>query len=153
MYVVSFITIGAAWLVHTAITEHLARADLTFLRLNLLLLMLVAVLPFPTRLVAEGIDDASGERVFVATYGLVLLGIRVMLWALAAYARRERLVSPDEVEEAIAANRTVVPVVIAYGAAILIGMALPALAVGLYCLVAIYLIVPVGQLARLFRRS
>ena len=64
-----------------------------------------------------------------------------------------RLVSPDEVEEAIAANRTVVPVVIAYGAAILIGMALPALAVGLYCLVAIYLIVPVGQLARLFRRS
>ena len=52
-YVVSFLTIGAAWLGHTALTDRLMRADHIFLRLNLLLLLAVAFLPFPTRLVAN----------------------------------------------------------------------------------------------------
>jgi uncharacterized membrane protein len=90
-YVVSFLTIGAAWLAHGAITDRLTKADLGLLRLNLLLLLFVAVLPFPTRLVAEGPDDVSGERVFVAIYGIVLLAIRVLLYALDTYARWEHL--------------------------------------------------------------
>jgi uncharacterized membrane protein len=52
-YVVSFATIGALWLGHNAITDYLDRADVTLLRLNLLLLLLVAFLPFPTRLVSD----------------------------------------------------------------------------------------------------
>jgi Endosomal/lysosomal potassium channel TMEM175 len=47
-YVVSFLTIGAGWLVHTALTDRLAQSDSIFLRLNLLLLLVVAFLPFPT---------------------------------------------------------------------------------------------------------
>ena len=46
-YVVSFLTIGAAWLGHTAITDRLAAADFVLLKINLLLLLVVAVLPFP----------------------------------------------------------------------------------------------------------
>jgi TMEM175 potassium channel family protein len=49
--------------------------------LNLLLLLFVSLLPFPTRLVAESLDDCSGERVFVTMYGLTLLAIRVLLFA------------------------------------------------------------------------
>jgi uncharacterized membrane protein len=40
-YVVSFLTIGGAWLVHTALTDQLALADQLFLRLNLLFLLVV----------------------------------------------------------------------------------------------------------------
>jgi TMEM175 potassium channel family protein len=47
-YVVSFLTIGAAWLGHTWMTDNLERADSLLLRLNLLLLLVVAFLPFPT---------------------------------------------------------------------------------------------------------
>lgn len=47
-YVVSFATIGALWLGHNAITDYLERVDITFLRLNLLVLMCVSFLPFPT---------------------------------------------------------------------------------------------------------
>ena len=47
-YVVSFMTIGAAWLAHTALTDRLGQSDSIFLRLNLLLLLVVAFLPFPT---------------------------------------------------------------------------------------------------------
>jgi uncharacterized membrane protein len=35
-YVVSFVTIGAAWISHNALTERLDRADSILLRMNLL---------------------------------------------------------------------------------------------------------------------
>jgi hypothetical protein len=52
-YVVSFATIGAVWFSHTVITEYLDHADSVLIRLNLLLLLVVSFLPFPTRLLAE----------------------------------------------------------------------------------------------------
>ncbi len=97
-YVISFLTIGAAWLAHTALTDRLTRADPLLLRLNLLLLLAVVFLPFPTRLVAAALHNASGqdERVFVTLYGLTLLAIRVLGAALDAYARHEHLYSPHQ---------------------------------------------------------
>jgi two-component sensor histidine kinase len=52
-YIVSFLTIGAAWLAHTGITKRLVKVDAILLRLNLLLLLLISFLPFPTRLRVE----------------------------------------------------------------------------------------------------
>jgi uncharacterized membrane protein len=52
-YLVSFSTIGAVWLEHTVITEYLDHATSVLIRLNLLLLMVVSFLPFPTRLLGE----------------------------------------------------------------------------------------------------
>ena len=43
----AFLTIGVAWLAHTALTDRLAHTDPIFLRLNLLLLLAVVYLPFP----------------------------------------------------------------------------------------------------------
>ena len=77
-YVVSFLTIGGAWLQHTALTDQLARTDPLFLRLNLLVLLVVVFLPFPTKLVADALHETSGERVYVAMYGLTLLAIRLL---------------------------------------------------------------------------
>jgi len=42
-YFVSFSTIGAIWLAHTAITEYLNQANAILVRLNLLLLLVVRV--------------------------------------------------------------------------------------------------------------
>jgi uncharacterized membrane protein len=58
-YLVSFATIGAVWFGHTVITEYLDHANSTFIRLNLLLLLAVSFLPFPTRLVAEYTREAK----------------------------------------------------------------------------------------------
>jgi uncharacterized membrane protein len=93
-YVVSFLTIGAGWLGHTALTDRLAQSDSIFLRLNLLVLLVVAFLPFPTRLVADALQHTDAERVAVTFYGLTLLAIRVVGSGLAEYARREHLYSP-----------------------------------------------------------
>ena len=90
-YLISFLTITAAWLAHTAMTDRLAHTDSILLRLNLLLLLLVAFLPFPTRLVSDALHEPSNERVFVTMYGLTLLAIRLLGFALDAYADREHL--------------------------------------------------------------
>jgi uncharacterized membrane protein len=154
-YAVSFLTIGAAWLVHTALTDRLTRSDPIFLQINLLVLLVVAFLPFPTRLVANGLHNTGAERVAVTIYGLTLLAIRLLGSALDAYARREHLYSPQsDGDEPQGPRRKLLPVVIVYVIAILIGLVLPGVAVALYFGIAVYLIVPFRQVARLlFRRS
>jgi uncharacterized membrane protein len=156
-YVVSFLTIGAAWLGHTALTDRLKRVDPIFLRINLLLLMVVVFLPFPTRLVADALTNTQGERVFVTLYGLTLLAIRLLGSALDAYARRERLSSQEgdqEGEEEVdGGSGKLIPVLIGYVIAIIVGLAFPVLAVCLYAAVAVYLVVPFREVRHvMFRR-
>jgi uncharacterized membrane protein len=154
-YLASFLTIGGAWLLHTALTDQLARADSLFLRLNLLVLLVVVFLPFPTGLVAESLRhaDSSAERVYVTLYGLTLLAIRLLGSALDGYARYAHLYSPaKEGEELHSTQRKFLPVVIGYVIAILIGLALPAAAVVLYFGIAVYLVVPFREAARVLIR-
>jgi len=154
-YLVSFLTIGVSWLVHTALTDQLTRVDQLFLRLNLLVLLVVVFLPYPTRLVAEALrhDDISGERVYVTLYGLTLLAIRLLGSALDAYARYEHLYSPaQEGEELHSTQRKFLPAVLGYVIAILIGLALPVAAVALYFGLAVYLVVPFREAARVLAR-
>ena len=111
---------------HTALTDQLARTDQLFLRLNLLVLLVVVFLPFPTGLVADALHNSGDERVYVTLYGLTLLAIRLLGFTLDAYARHEHLYSPaGEGEELQSTQRKFLPVVIGYVIAILIGLALP----------------------------
>ncbi len=152
-YVVSFVTIGGAWLAHTALTDRLAQSDSILLRLNLLLLLVVAFLPFPTRLVADALQHTDAERVAVTFYGLTLLAIRVLGSGLAEYARREHLYSPPgEGEEPPGEQRKLLPVVSGYVIAVIIGLVLPGAAVALYFAIAIYLVVPFREVAQLMLR-
>ena len=48
-YFVSFMTIGAVWIEHSALVDVLDHIDGVFMRLNLVLLLFCAFLPFPTR--------------------------------------------------------------------------------------------------------
>ena len=114
----------------------------------------MAFLPFPTRLVADALHHAGAERVAVTIYGLTLLAIRLLASALDAYARREHLFSQEEDREELYERRNLLAVVIGYVTAILVGLALPKVAVALYFGIAVYLVVPFGEVGRLlFRRS
>jgi uncharacterized membrane protein len=82
-YVISFLTIGGAWIAHGGLTDNLDRVDRILLRLNLMFLMLIAFLPFPTRLVGDALHQTAGaERVATVVYGTTLLAIRLMFFAL-----------------------------------------------------------------------
>jgi uncharacterized membrane protein len=130
-------------------TDRLARADSILLRLNLLLLLVVTFLPFPTGLVGEALREPSSERVFVTIYGLTLLVIRLLGYALDEYASREHLYAPQGDDEEQRDRKPFLPVVAAYVIAILIGLAFPVLAVWVYLGIAVYLVVPFREAARL----
>ncbi len=61
-YATSFLTVGGIWLVHHGIFRRVQYANRRVMQVNLVLLMAVAFLPFPTKLVAEAIRDPSAER-------------------------------------------------------------------------------------------
>jgi hypothetical protein len=100
------------------------------------------------------LHDTSDERVFVALYGFTLLAIRFFGYALDRYARFEKLYAPGEVDEELQTERRDVwPVVVAYVTVILIGLAVPTLAVALYLAVAVALVVPFRDIRLLLRDS
>jgi uncharacterized membrane protein len=99
-YACSFLTIGAIWLRHHGIFTRLAYVDRRLMTLNLLLLMAVSFLPFPTRLVAEAIQNEDAERAAIVFYGTTLLVISVLIGALWATAARDRKLLRPELDQA-----------------------------------------------------
>ena len=85
-YVVSFLSIGIMWMNHHTIMAHVARMDRPLLVLNLLLLMAVVAVPFPTALVAEHLTGSSkAAATATVTYGLVMIAISAGFAALWVY--------------------------------------------------------------------
>jgi uncharacterized membrane protein len=153
-YAASFLTIGAAWLGHSAITDRLTRADLMVLRINLMVLLVVAFLPFPTKLVAQALHDTEGERIYVTFYGFTLLAIRLLIFGLDSYAQGEHLYTEEPADgELQTERRQLWPVLAGYAVSIVIGLVLPVVAVVMYFALAVYLVVPIRDVRRmLFRR-
>jgi len=153
-YVVSFSTIGAAWLAHNAITEYLDRTDAAFVRLNLLLLLFVSFLPFPTRLFADYIGQDSSERVAATFYGISLLLASTMLLVLWRYAVWAHLVRPDAGDEEIQLlTQRLTPGLGGYLVLIVSGLFVPIVAVIGYLGIALYYIIPFRRLSAGFTPS
>ena len=93
-YVTSFVTIGIIWINHHHNMRAIEHADRTFMFINLLLLLVVAFIPFPTKLVADFLDR-SGERPAVIAYTATLLLMAVLYTIWWRYARTgRRLIAP-----------------------------------------------------------
>ena len=148
-YLVSFSTIGAVWLEHTVITEFLERATSVFIRLNLLLLLVVSFLPFPTKLLGEYVGEEAPARVAVTIYGLNLFLASALVSLLWRYAVRERLIRPDIADSDVKmiTNR-LTPGLAGYVLMIVLGLFLPVVAVLGYLIIAVYIIIPFGALRR-----
>lgn len=153
-YLVSFLAIGGAWIAHAALTDRLVKTDPVFLRLNLLVLLTVVFLPFPTRLLSEGFGEQEAERVAVTLFGGTLLAIRLTGVALDGYARREHLyrnVEDDEGDEGELedSRRKSLITIVGYVVTILVGLVLPGVAVAFYFALVLYVVVPFREVTAL----
>ncbi len=87
-YAVSFLTIGIIWMNHHTIFEQLRRVDRPLLVINLFLLMVVALIPFPTALLAAQLQAGHDEAVAGATYGITMAAMGALFGVLWAYVLR-----------------------------------------------------------------
>ena len=85
-YVVSFLTIGIIWVNHHAVMERIRVVNRPLLFINLLFLMAVAVIPFPTALLADYLREGHDERLAAAVYGGTMAVMGVTFGATWAYA-------------------------------------------------------------------
>jgi uncharacterized membrane protein len=99
-YATSFLTIGGIWMSHHALFSRLAYVSRRLAQANLLLLMLVSFMPFPTRLVAESIADPNAERAAVVFYGGVLLTISTVIAGMWRVVARD----PELLEDGVDAD-------------------------------------------------
>jgi uncharacterized membrane protein len=88
-YVTSFLTIGGMWMAHHGLFARLKYADLRLTQLNIVLLMIVSFLPFPTGVLADALHASDrSERVAIGVYGGTLLLSQVAYGAVVRYALR-----------------------------------------------------------------
>ena len=89
-YAVSFLTIGIIWVNHHTVMNQFDRVDRRFLFLNVVLLMCVAFVPFPTRLIAEHVrgDGLEGPAL---VYGATMTVMSIAYLSLWLYGVRRLL--------------------------------------------------------------
>lgn len=129
-YITSFLTIGIIWMNHHHTVSLIARTDRTMLFLNNLLLLTVAFLPFPTKLVGDYLRR-PGEEAAALAYAatLVVMAILHQLWW--QYARRDRRLIADETSDSAlrAVDRAYWPGVPMYAAVLIVAFFSPLAAV------------------------
>jgi uncharacterized membrane protein len=138
-YATSFLTIGGIWLVHHGVFRRLQYANRRVMVINLLLLMAVAFLPFPTKLMAEAIHEQDATRTAVLFYGLALFVTSVLLsllWGSVAYDRNLLLPEVDE-QEVRAMVVATTPTLGFYLAVVAVAIVAPRIAAVGYLLVAV----------------
>ena len=130
-YLVSFLTIGAAWLGHTALTDRLERTDSVFLRLNLLLLLVGDVPAVSHRAGRRGparTVERAGVRHAVRAHAADDPSSWDLPWTRMPTANTSTRRDDDEEEQKGTENFC--PSSLPYAIAILIGLAFPGRGVG-----------------------
>ncbi|HKD33843.1 MAG TPA: TMEM175 family protein [Gaiellaceae bacterium] len=142
-YAVSFVTIGIIWSNHNTVMAQLDKVDRAFLMLNIFLLMCVAFLPFPTRLVAEHLRDRHDLEPAAFAYGATMTVMALCYMTLWLYASRGgRLLRDDYDPRTVSGiTRSYLPGVPLYLTATLLAFASPLVSVAIFGGIALFYVV------------
>jgi uncharacterized membrane protein len=107
-FVISFLIIGLMWIEHHRIFRYIANYDAGLLWRNLLLLLCVSFVPFPTALFSENFWSRTAFILYTASFGGVATA-KLLIWRHASSAN---LLKPDvspALERRIARRSLAVP--------------------------------------------
>ena len=139
-FAVSFVTIGIMWINHHAMFDRVAAVDRRLLFLNLLLLLSISFVPFPTAVLGDYVRDADAGHAAAALYGanmlLVGLGFLAMWRYLLGHPElRTPELGDDGVRDAL--RRTIIGPVL-YASSIVVALVSAEAALVLFALLAGY---------------
>jgi TMEM175 potassium channel family protein len=90
-YTLSFVTIGIMWLNHHEVMRLVRTVDHGLLLLNMLLLLLIAFVPFPTAVLADFLQDGGERGAAAFFYAATFATTAVIYNAFWHYLRRHRV--------------------------------------------------------------
>ncbi len=136
-YAVSFVIIGIMWVNHHTVMAQIDRTDRRFLFANIGLLMCIAFVPFPTRLVAEHIRG-DGARDAALVYGFTMVATAIMFNITWFYASRGGRLLRRDADPAVVSglSRSYLPGPWIYLAAALLAFVSPAASVIAFLVIA-----------------
>ena len=138
-YVTTFLVIGIIWINHHHCVSLMGRVDRTFLFINLLLMLTVSFMPFPTKLVAAYLQKPD-EREAVIAYAttMTLMAIIYNVWW--RYARNNRRLIADGVPDSAleAVDRAFNPGVPLYGITLAVAFVSPLASVAITLALAVF---------------
>src|ERR1700682_669021 len=85
-YVASFLTVGVVWVNHHAIFKGLRAVDRTIQFINLVLLLTVVLVPYPTQLLGRYLNSPTNGPVAAAFYAVVMTLMSISFQVLVAWA-------------------------------------------------------------------
>jgi uncharacterized membrane protein len=142
-YAVSFMTIGVIWINHHGILRLVAEPDPLFVLLNLVLLLFVAFLPFPTHVLADALQTGQGAPAAAVFYGITATLMAASFNALWIYASSgNRLLRSDAPERVVSGiTRSFRPGIAMYATATLIGLASAWVSASLYAAITLFYVI------------
>src|SRR5438132_3350733 len=143
-YLVSFLTIGIIWVNHHTLLEHCRRVDRRFLYLNLLLLVAVGIVPFPTSLVDRYILSEHGAAAALVVYGIGAVLIAIAFSGVFFYATHDgRLVGDAAAARRLRREGRLFPIGLgAYPLGIALAFVAPIASLAVYGLTALFYALP-----------
>src|SRR5882757_3937339 len=148
-YVTSFATIGIIWLNHHAMFHSVERVEHTTLTLNLLLLLVVSFIPYPTAVLSR--YGTLPSSTFL--YGVVLSMLGITYSLLWLHVVRSGLTSA-RIDKRTARHKTWCNLAgtLTYSTAALIALRFPRVSVLIYFLVAVFYFIPTWRSADVQKR-
>jgi uncharacterized membrane protein len=145
-YVISFLLIGLLWANHHIMFEHIIRSDRTQMFVNVLLLMVVAFIPFTASVLASAFRNGAGESVAIALYaGTLVLG-GLCFNGLWSHAYRAGLMDDTVTSQrAQRMTRRILFGPIAYAVGGVVGYVLPVLGVVIFGVLILLYWLPIPQ--------
>ena len=119
-YAASFLTIGIMWVNHHAVFRQFARVDRSLLLLNIMLLMLIAFVPFPTRVVADHALSPDDRKAAALLYGSTMTITAILFFCVWIYGSRHVLRPDADRREVTGITRSYLPGAPTYAAATLL---------------------------------
>jgi uncharacterized membrane protein len=144
-YLISFLTIGIIWVNHHTLLEHCRRVDRRFLYLNLLLLIAVGIVPFPTALVDQYILSEHGATAALVVYGLGAILIAITFSGVFFYATSDhRLVGDASIARRIRTEGRLFPIGLgSYTLGIALAFVAPVASLVVYGVTAVFYALPI----------
>lgn len=139
-YAASFLTIGVMWVNHHGMFQRLSGIDRPMLFVNLLLLMAIVFLPFPTAVLGANIAVPQDSRAAATFYALNAVVIAVLFSALWTYAftHPQLLASPIDRRVAMRATPRYAVGLVGYLICIPLGQLSPVAVVIVCAVIAVY---------------